>query len=228
MTEFDTYASEYDAALNQGLAISGEDKMYFVEGRVRWLSQCLKRLRLPSRSVLDFGCGIGAATPALRDLLQPETIVGLDVSPESLQLARSRHADSLVSFDLPSIYDPSENIDVVYCNGVFHHIPLAERLDTVRYIARCLRPRGVFALWENNPWNPGTRLIMRRIPFDRDAIMLSAHKAASLLVAAGLRVLRTDYRFVFPRFLRAMRGIEDYMTGLPVGAQYQILAQKAG
>ena len=37
-----------------------------------------------------------------------------------------------------------------------------------------LRPGGLFAFWENNPWNPGTRLVMSRIPFDRDAITLSA------------------------------------------------------
>ena len=50
---------------------------------------------------------------------------------------------------------------------------------------RALRRGGRFALIENNPWNPGTRLVMRRIPFDRDAIPISPPGARALLRAAG-------------------------------------------
>jgi len=35
-SEFDDYAGNYDAALNQGLALSGEPKEYFARERVRW------------------------------------------------------------------------------------------------------------------------------------------------------------------------------------------------
>ena len=49
------------------------------------------------------------------------------------------------------------------------------------------RPAGYFALFENNPWNPGARLVMRRIPFDRDAIMLSPRHAARMLILSGRR-----------------------------------------
>jgi len=71
---------------------------------------------------------------------------------------------------------PEERVDLVICNGVFHHIPLQQRRDAVAFAFHSLRRGGVFAFWENNPWNPGTRLAMRRIPFDRDAIMISAPK----------------------------------------------------
>ena len=49
--------------------------------------------------------------------------------------------------------------------------------DICGFVRQGLRPGGVFALWENNPWNPGTRLVMRRIPFDRNAVLLSARAA---------------------------------------------------
>src|SRR5262249_17050486 len=42
--EFDAYATDYDAALAPGLAVSGEDKMYFVHGRLAWLAACLRQL----------------------------------------------------------------------------------------------------------------------------------------------------------------------------------------
>ena len=38
-SEFDDYAGSYDAALNQGLALSGESKEYFAHERVRWLAR---------------------------------------------------------------------------------------------------------------------------------------------------------------------------------------------
>lgn len=50
-------------------------------------------------------------------------------------------------------------------------------LAVVDLVRRSLRPGGVFAFWEINPWNPGTRHVMSRIPFDRDAIMLTPPEA---------------------------------------------------
>src|ERR1043165_3324565 len=60
MAEFDEFAADYDAALKRGLALSGESKGFFIEGRLRFLRQCLVGLgvALPEK-VLDFGCGTG-------------------------------------------------------------------------------------------------------------------------------------------------------------------------
>jgi hypothetical protein len=91
-----------------------------------------------------------------------------------------------------------------------------------------LRPGGFFALWENNPWNPGTRWIMRRIPFDRDAIPLPPPEARRLVSSAGFAVLGTRYCFYFPRALRALRPLERLGHGVPLGAQYCVLARKPG
>ena len=67
--EFDAYAADYDAALAQGLAVSGEDKMYFARGRLAWLAACLRQLGEQPATVMDYGCGIGSATPSLFALL---------------------------------------------------------------------------------------------------------------------------------------------------------------
>jgi hypothetical protein len=84
----------------------------------------------------------------------------------------------------------------------------------------------VFAFWENNPWNPGTRWVMSRIPFDRDAIKVGARRAVRMLEAAGFTVLRTEYLFIFPHALRRLRALERPLARFPLGAQYQVLAQK--
>jgi hypothetical protein len=84
----------------------------------------------------------------------------------------------------------------------------------------------VFAVFENNPWNPGTRLVMRRIPFDRDAETLSPPAGRRLLRSAGFEVLRTDFVFFFPRALHILRPLERRLARLPLGAQYLVLARK--
>ena len=114
----------------------------------------------------------------------------------------------------------------LFCNGVFHHLPLANRIIATEYLYRCLRPGGIFALWENNPWNPGTRYVMNRIPFDRDAVTLNPLKARHLVKMAGFEVIRTDFLFIFPRLLRWLRWSEPCVSRLPIGGQFELLCRK--
>jgi SAM-dependent methyltransferase len=225
-TEFDRYAADYELALAEGLSISGEDKNYFAQGRIAWLASCLRELVEKPRSALDFGCGTGSATPYLSDRIGVESVIGLDVSEKSLDVAKRTYGLERAQFFLFNQYQPSERIDLAFCNGVFHHIPLSGRAAAVDYIYRLLRPGGLFALWENNPWNPGTRYVMSRIPFDRDAITLAAPETRRLLRAGGFKILRTDFLFIFPRMLSWFRCVEPLVARLPLGAQYQVLCRK--
>jgi hypothetical protein len=67
---------------------------------------------------------------------------------------------------------------------------------------------------------------MRRIPFDRDAKLLSPPRARELLTRAGFAVLRTDFLFLFPRVLSALRPLEGWLARFPAGAQYMVLCRK--
>jgi SAM-dependent methyltransferase len=225
-TEFDKYAKDYDLALAEGLSISGEDKNYFARGRIAWLANCLRQLGEEPRSALDFGCGTGCATRYLFDLIGVESVLGLDVSERSLDMARRNCGSEQTQFLLFNQYQPSEQIDLVYCNGVFHHIPVSARVNAVNYIYRLLRAGGLFAFWENNPWNPGTRYVMSRIPFDRDAVTMTAPETRRLLKGCHFQVLRTDFLFIFPRALSWCRRVEPLFAHLPLGAQYLVLCRK--
>jgi hypothetical protein len=68
---------------------------------------------------------------------------------------------------------------------------------------------------------------MRRVAFDRDAILLSPPAARRLLRLAGFEVLRTDHLFIFPRALSALRPLERLVSRLPLGGQYEVLARRA-
>jgi SAM-dependent methyltransferase len=221
--DFDAFAGEYDAALDRGISLSGEGKDFFARGRVEWLQRCLGAAR-PQR-VLDYGCGTGSTAPLLQSVLGASSVFGVDISKEEIALAR-RNASSGQTFAMIADFKPEGDMDVAYCNGVFHHVPLAQRAGVIASIRASLRPGGIFSLWENNPWNPGTRLVMSRIPFDRDAILVSAREARRLARAGGFEVLGTHFLFVFPKMLRALRNLERPLTSLPLGAQYQVLCRK--
>src|SRR5688572_19922646 len=216
--EFDDYASEYDAALERGLSVAGESKDYFARWRVSWLSGNLRALQERPQRILDYGCGTGSAVPHLIDSFSTASIVGVDLSARSLEVARRVSAQA--TFLTCDEYVPQGAIDLAFCNGVFHHIRPPDRPSAIDYVYRSLRPGGLFALWENNPWNPGTRYVMSRIPFDRDAITLSPLYARRMLKRANFKLLRTDFRFYFPRMLKWLRPLELLAIKIPLGSHY--------
>lgn len=223
--KFDAYAADYDAALQRGISVSGEDKSYFARRRVEWLKACLPQPFL-LRQAMDYGCGTGSSVPFLIDYLGLESLVGTDRSAKSLEIARASYGSGRASFDSFDGCRPASRLDLVFCNGVFHHISPAERSAAINYVFRSLRSGGLFAFWENNPWNPGTRYVMSRIPFDRDAVTLSPLEARRLLREGGFEILRTDFLFIFPKILRWLRWLEPSLCRLPLGAQYQLLCRK--
>lgn len=225
-SEFDKYAGDYNSALNQGLKLTGESSAYFARGRVRWVTRRLAASGLQPNKTLDFGSGTGGALPFLFELPGCQSVVAVDISADSLAEAKRLYPQLNVSYHLLSEYQPPGNIDLAYCNGVFHHIPLAERAAAVATVFASLKPGGYFALWENNAWNPMTRLIMSRVPFDHDAILVWPSQARALLRNAGFVVERTDFLFIFPSFLSALRYFEPCFARIPLGGQYMVLGRK--
>ena len=223
---FDQYAEDYESALHEGLAITGETQDYFARGRVNWLALQLRSMRgMSGPRILDYGCGVGNATPFLHAAFQPREIVGVDISDSSLRIARHRHGH-LARFVEATALQSLGTFDLAFCNGVFHHIPPGERDEVLRSVFAVVGGGGFFSLWENNPFNPGTRYVMSRIPFDRGAILLRSAEVRRRAVQAGFEVAAVDYLFVFPRVFSWLRPIEPLLRRWPIGAQYQVLLRK--
>jgi SAM-dependent methyltransferase len=227
VAEFDSFASNYEEALAKGLRFSGEQSEYFARGRVKALAAHLasRPSMAGARVILDFGCGTGSTTPLLKDLPSVARVIGTDVSPRLLDTARAEYAGGSIEF-VTHDQIPERAADVAYCNGVFHHIPPNARDEAITQVRSALRPGGVFALCENNPWNPGSRLVMRSIPFDRDADPLSARQARRLLIGTGFDIEATEFLFFFPRTFNLLRRWESRLAHVPLGAQYIVFARR--
>ena len=219
-------SGEYEAMLNQGIRLSGENMMFFLEGRLNLLRARMSCHATVSR-ILDFGCGLGYTSKRLRDMFPMAEITGADTALQALEAARERNSGPGIRFvHVDQLGGIADGFDLCYVNGVFHHIPPEERLAALRVIHQSLRPGGKLALFENNPWNPGARMVMARIPFDRDAQMLSPKETSSLLLRAGFKSTATGSLFFFPRFLKVLRFAEPYLGWTHLGAQYLVLGEK--
>lgn len=220
-------SEEYDALLNQGLRLTGESKQYFAFERIRDLREQLASFA--PRRILDFGCGIGDTAVQLAAAFPGSQVVGIDSATAAVSYAQERLGNERITFIPLERFEPSGDFDLCYCSGVFHHVPSAQRGQALQLIRDALAPHGCFALFENNPWNPGTRVVMKRIPFDADAEPLDVTAASALLRGAGWDLVGPPrFLFFFPRWLAGLRRFEPQLVHIPLGGQYYLLARKQG
>jgi SAM-dependent methyltransferase len=225
--EFDRFARSYEQDLAKSLEATGESREYYALKRIDWTARCLARLGVSVNRILDYGCGDGANVPMLAARFQAGHVLGVDVSSDSIEVARQSNARQDLQFLCTSEWNPDASIDLAFTNGVFHHIPPEERPECLHAIRRALKTGGLFAFWENNPWNPGTQYVMSRCTFDEHAIKISPRQAKAMLSRAGFRILRADSLFYFPRRLSLCRPAESWLRAVPLGGQYLILCRNA-
>jgi len=215
-------SEEYDAMLNKGLKYSGEDKFFFLKNRVETLKRVLPKEKT-IKKILDFGCGIGDTSQYLLECFPEADIYGVDTAHEAIEYARERF--SKINFSTIDEFDESD-FDLCYCNGVFHHILPPDRKEALAFVHSKLTTTGIFSMFENNPLNIGTRFIMSRIPFDRDAVPIYPRRAKKMFTQNNFNCIDERYLFIFPNTLKFLRFTESWFEKYPLGAQYLILAQK--
>ena len=122
---------------------------FFETGRleVAELMRDAERLRVPHarRRALDFGCGAGRLTQALGDHF--ETVLGIDVAPSMIDLARAhnRHG-ARCAYEVNDRPDlsrwPDASFDLVCTSRVLQHIEPRYSTAYVREFVRVLAPGG--------------------------------------------------------------------------------------
>ena len=225
-SEFDQYAQDYEAMQKDPLRHSfSKDGAFFHERKWRLIRSFFESVGRDHRSMswLDIGCGKGELLRLGRH--EVASISGCDVSAAMLKLCPDIPSRAMT--DAVSLPFPDESFDFLTAVCVYHHVAREERAALTREAARVLRPDGVFAVIEHNPLNPATRLIVARLPMDRNAILLSAGETRRLLEDAGLRSLETTYFLYLPEgAYRIFPALETALKRIPLGGQYAVFGQK--
>jgi ubiquinone/menaquinone biosynthesis C-methylase UbiE len=225
-SEFDQYASDYDALQKDPIRHSfSKDGSFFHERK--WLlirSHLAAQGRDVSRmNWLDVGCGRGELLRLGR--AEVASITGSDVSRAMLELCPD--IPSRVMPNSESLPFPDHSFDLLTAVCVYHHVPSEKRAALTQEAARVLRPGGVLAVIEHNPLNPATRLIVSRLPMDRNAKLLSAGETRQVLRAAGFANMDTSYFLYLPeKVYRVFPGVEAALRRFPLGGQYAVFARK--
>lgn len=219
---FDGYASRYRELHRDSVRASGEEPDYFAAFKIDWMASALgASAGTAALDILDFGCGIGGSAAHLRRNFPAASITGLDVSGQSIELARGAHPgirfEVIEGARIP-LTDASH--DVAFAACVYHHLPPAERAHWTAELRRVLRPGGRLFVFEHNPLNPLTRRVVRDCPFDEDAVLLPRRESLRLLRDAGFGAAAVDYIVFFPAALARLRPLEPRLAWLPLGAQY--------
>lgn len=216
--EFDAHADEYEANVQSSIPGLFAEGDYFSRYKVEVVAQAQKGKN--PQTILDFGCGIGLALQLFSGHFPGATLWGYDVSPVSIEHARLRAPGAEVTANLHDLREGY--FDVVFVANVFHHLLGDERLSVMKLCRRLLKPGGRIYVFEHNPYNPVTRRVFERCPFDEGAEMLSRGAMLELARRAELTVVSKRYTLFFPKQLAVLRHLESMLGWLPIGAQYSV------
>jgi SAM-dependent methyltransferase len=226
--DFDTYdTAGYRAAVSRATGFAGREHDFFLHAKVEHLINALQRRGLDpaAASLLDAGCGVGLMDRLLLDSFG--AVAGCDVSPVAVDEARAANpgAEYAVVRDASLPFDDGA-FDVTIASCVLHHVPAEERPAFFGELARVTRRDGLVAVFEHNPLNPLTRLVVSRCPFDDDVVLLRPKEVAALARAAGSSVAELRYLLFFPFDRRPLKALErGVLRRVPLGAQYCVVAQ---
>ncbi len=147
-----------DKAVQGTLAWFKEAERYRHEVYAPWMRDVMEFDRHRGKEVLEIGGGMG--TDLAQFAAAGSFVTDLDLSEGHLRLAREnfrlrRLQGSFLHGDAESLPFPDSSFDLVYSNGVLHHIPDTHRV--LEEIRRVLRPGGkaiimVYALWSLHYW----------------------------------------------------------------------------
>jgi ubiquinone/menaquinone biosynthesis C-methylase UbiE len=227
MSEFDRHAATYASAVNDSIAFSGLKVDTFVQAKLFHLRRLLKQNRImPGDRVVDVGCGVGTYETSL--VQDWPNISGIDVSEESIaQARRGCPGVNFSSFDGKQMPFESGSIAAAFAICVWHHVPVEDWSLFLKEILRILRPGGIVAVFEHNPWNPLTRWAVERCVFDKDAVLLSMPQARRRLTGAGFTLKQSEYILSIPATTGIAGTIDRWLGSVPIGAQYLVVGAKS-
>lgn len=220
--DFDDYTENYNQLLSDKTYFFSSSEIYFARYKVDLVR---RQVHSPVSRLLEYGCGIGRNIPFLQQAFPDTVIVGSDISRASLEIAQRENTG--VEF-LQEVEDTQsmELFDMIFVAGVFHHVPMEQRVEVARTLFMRLSPGGLLFVFEHNPFNPVTRRIVSNCPYDEDASLLRPSELQHILERAELTIERKSYCLFVPPSLSMLTWLESRLGWLPLGGQYWVQAKR--
>jgi SAM-dependent methyltransferase len=225
---FDSYKETYVDEVEKSIHFIGQDHDFFTRAKARHLLEiAAAELGDPAQlTVLDVGCGPGETDVHL--VQHVRELHGVDVSAELVErAAQTNPAATYTAYDGDRLPYEDGRFDLAFAICVVHHVPPEQWAAFVTELSRVVRPGGVVAIAEHNPFNPLTRVAVNRCEFDEDAVLLSRRKATALQRRAGLTPVSSRYILFFPWEKPLLAQAEALLRRVPLGAQYIAVARRS-
>jgi SAM-dependent methyltransferase len=222
-TDYDRYRDRYGEELDRAVSFLGASHDFFTRAKAEELVR-LARLHLGDPAELDavdVGCGIGLTDRHLVGRFR--SLTGTDVSAGVLETAARENPGvryELAERDRLPFDDGAFDLAFAVC--VVQVVAPSARPRFVAELARVTRPGGLVVVFEHNPYNPLTRLVVRRCEFGADARMLGMAEAERLLHENGVTPVDRGFVLLFPSRRRRVLAVERALRRLPLGAQYYL------
>lgn len=157
----------------------------------------------PRERAIDFGCGLGRLTQALTSYYGE--VVGVDISPTMLELARSYDQTGRCEFKVNASNDlgilESNSFDLVLSCITLQHMPPRDSLSYIRDFVRLIKPGGMilFNMPSHRVVTPRSiiaglvpRTLRRRRLGGIEMFGIKRSTIESTLQKAGAQMLRTQ------------------------------------
>lgn len=228
--EFDRHAHGYHDQLDQALQKWGKTSgLYVAKAKIRQLLTFMKQRQIPlgNLRILDVGCGTGLIAGMLER--EGPKLYGVDLSHSMIVHNKTEAESAEQKFLVSSAAQlpfAANSFDYTFSVCVFHHLSDAERVQAVHEMVRVTKPSGFIIIFEHNPLNPLTRLVVACCPLDRNARLLFPYHVRRLYQQVGLEAIEQRYFLFFPEFLSALNCFEPHLAKVPMGAQYFVAGRK--
>jgi len=149
------------------------------------------------QSIIDIGCSVGVSTSYLRDFFPGAQVVGIDLSPHFLAVAKYMEtertsSDSVSRNGIKWIHAKAEatgletsSVDVAMLTFIVHELPTAATNSVLAEVYRILKPGGVVAITDIDPKSP----VIQKLPRAISTLMKSTEPWSDQYYSLNMQVM---------------------------------------
>lgn len=191
-------------------------RVHVLERAVADLVRLIPQRQASYDVVVDVGCGSGYSLPKLAQRFLPRELIGVDIDPEMLKVAKEELARAdvdarLIQSSSTQIPLPDGYADLLFCHQTFHH--LVEQEAALAEFLRVLKPGGILLFAESTRRYIHSWIIraLFRHPMD---VQRTAPEYLQMLRAAGFVVPEAAISYPYLWWSRGDLGVLERWFGI--------------